>query len=71
MFRVGESRQNQLRLSKYHLSVVDELYENRDEEELIVQLEEKYEQLRKFKTIKEIPVPDHLDPILPPCSRGF
>ncbi|HEX6181173.1 MAG TPA: helicase SNF2, partial [Chitinophagaceae bacterium] len=72
LFRVGESRQNQLRLSKYHLSVVDELYENRDEEELIVQLEEKYEQLRKFKTIKEIAVPDHLDPILRPYQvHGF
>ena len=72
LFRVGESRQNQLRLSKYHLSVVDELYENRDEEELIVQLEEKYEQLRKFKTIREVPVPGHLDHILRPYQvHGF
>ncbi|HEY0677171.1 MAG TPA: SNF2-related protein [Chitinophagaceae bacterium] len=72
LFRVGESRQNQLRLSKYHLSVVDELYENRDEEELIVQLEEKYEQLRKFKTIKEIPVPEHLEHVLRPYQiHGF
>jgi hypothetical protein len=72
LFRVGESRQNQLRLSKYHLSVVDELYENRNEEELVVQLEEKYEQLRKFKTIQEIPVPAHLEPILRPYQvHGF
>ena len=60
LFRVGEGKQNQLALSKYHMSVIDELYENRNEEELVVQLEEKYEQLRKFKKIKEIPVPDHL-----------
>lgn len=72
LFRVGENRQNQLRLSKYHLSVVDELYENRDEEELVVQLEEKYDQLRKFKTIEEIPVPSHLDPVLRPYQvHGF
>lgn len=72
LFRVGENRQNQLRLSKYHLSVVDELYENRDEEELVVQLEEKYDQLRKFKNIEEIPVPSHLNPILRPYQvHGF
>ncbi|MGB8191958.1 MAG: SNF2-related protein [Chitinophagaceae bacterium] len=72
LFRVGESRQNQLRLSKYHLSVVDELYDNRDEEELVVQLEEKYDQLRKFKNIKEIPPPAHLDHILRPYQvHGF
>ncbi len=66
LFRVGEGRNNQLRLSKYHLSVVDELYETRDEEELIVQLEGKYEQLKQFKKIREIPVPEHLDHILRP-----
>lgn len=72
LFRVGENKQNQLRLSKYHLSVVDELYENRDEEELVVQLEEKYEQLRKFKSIQEIPVPAHLEQILRPYQvHGF
>ena len=66
LFRVGEGKNNQLRLSKYHLSVVDELYESRDEEELIVQLEGKYEQLKQFKKITEIPVPDHLDHVLRP-----
>ncbi len=66
LFRVGEGKNNQLRLSKYHLSVVDELYENRDEEELVLQLEEKYEQLKSFKKIREIPVPEHLDKILRP-----
>ena len=66
LFRVGEGKNNQLRLSKYHLSVVDELYESRDEEELIIQLEGKYEQLKQFKKITEIPVPGHLDHILRP-----
>ena len=46
LFRVGEGKTNQLRLSRYHMSVIDELYETRDEEELVVQLEEKYEKLR-------------------------
>src|SRR5690606_36318689 len=65
-------KQNQLRLSKYHMSVIDELYDNRNEEELVLRLEEKYEQLRNFKKIKEIPVPQHLEHVLRPYQEhGF
>ncbi|HXB93185.1 MAG TPA: SNF2-related protein, partial [Puia sp.] len=72
LFRVGEGKANQLRLSKYHMSVIDELYENRNEEELIIRLEEKYEQLREFNRIREIPPPAHLEPILRPYQvHGF
>ena len=66
LFRVGEGNSQHLKLSRYHLSVIDELYENRDEEELVVQLEEKYENLRQFNKIKEIDPPEHLIPILRP-----
>jgi superfamily II DNA or RNA helicase len=66
LFRVGEGSNNNLKLSRYHLSVVDELYETRNEEELIVQLEEKYEKLRQFNKIKEIDPPAHLKMILRP-----
>jgi superfamily II DNA or RNA helicase len=66
LFRVGEGKTDSLKLSHYHLSVVDELYETRDEEELVVQLEEKYERLRQFNKIKEIDPPYHLKMILRP-----
>jgi hypothetical protein len=66
LFRVGEGSNNNLKLSRYHLSVVDELYENRDEEELVVQLEAKYKNLREFNTIKEIEPPNNLKTILRP-----
>lgn len=66
LFRVGEGKADKLKLSRYHLSVIDELYENRDEEELTIQLEEKYERIREFNTIKEIEPPEHLKPILRP-----
>lgn len=69
LFRVGEGKQNQLKLSKYHMSVIDELYSERSEEELVVKLEEKYEQLKGFNKIKEIPVPEHLQPILRPYQE--
>jgi non-specific serine/threonine protein kinase len=69
LFRVGEGKQNQMRLSKYHVSVIDELYDTRSEEELVVRLEEKYEQLREFKQIREIPIPEHLRNILRPYQE--
>lgn len=72
LFRVGEGKQDQLRLSKYHMSVIDELYNERNEEELVVQLEEKYDSLKLFNNIKEIPVPAHLEHILRPYQEhGF
>lgn len=72
LFRVGEGSSNNLKLSRYHLSVVDELYETRDEEELVVQLEEKYENLRQFNQIKEVAPPFHLKMILRPYQvAGF
>lgn len=66
LFRVGEGNSHNLKLSRFHLSVVDELYENRDEEELVVQLEGKYEKLRQFNQIKEIDPPAHLSSVLRP-----
>jgi non-specific serine/threonine protein kinase len=66
LFRVGEGKADTLKLSRYHLSVIDELYENRNEEELEIALEEKYEKIREFDKIKEIEPPAHLQPILRP-----
>ena len=72
LFRVGEGKTNSLKLSRYHLSVVDELYETRDEEELVVQLEEKYASLREFNKIKEIEPSTYLKKILRPYQvAGF
>ena len=72
LFRVGEGKQQSLRLSKYHVSVIDELYDNRNEEELILDLENKFESLKEFREIREIPVPAHLSHILRPYQEhGF
>jgi non-specific serine/threonine protein kinase len=72
LFRVGENKQEKLRLSKYHISVIDELYENRDENEIEINLEEKYEKLREFKRIREIQPPTTLKSILRPYQQsGF
>ncbi len=72
LFKVGDERSNKLRLSKYHMSVIDELYENRIENELSFELDEKFEKLREFKNIPEINPPSHLEPVLRPYQKaGF
>lgn len=72
LFRVGEGRGDKLKLSRYHLSVIDELYENRNAEELTIQLEEKYERIREFDKIREVPAPGNLEDILRPYQvAGF
>ncbi|MCF3110717.1 SNF2 family helicase [Niabella sp. CC-SYL272] len=72
LFRVGEGANNNLKLSKYHKSVVDELFELKNEEELVFELEEKYNRLRDFEKIHEIEPPAHLQPILRPYQEaGF
>lgn len=72
LFKVGEGKQNNMKLSKFQFSVIEDLYSQRDEEELFVQLEEKYDKLRYNYEIKKIPTPEHLEPILRPYqASGF
>lgn len=72
LFKVGEGKTENLKLSKFHFSVIDELYQQRDEEELIFQLEGKYEKIREKYTITDTNPPEHLTPILRPYQvSGF
>ena len=66
LFRVGEGKNDKLRLSKFHLSVIDELYNGIDETEVMIRLEEKYERLRTFNRINEVDPPKALSSILRP-----
>ncbi|MFN2456779.1 MAG: SNF2-related protein [Chitinophagaceae bacterium] len=66
LFRVGEGKTDNLKLSRYHLGVIEDLNENRDEQELTIELGEKYDNLREFHHIKEIEPPVELQPILRP-----
>ncbi len=70
LFKVGDGKNDKLRLSKYHMSVIDELYENRDATELSFALDEKFERLREFKNIPEIVPPLHLQTILRPYQTA-
>ncbi len=70
LFKVGDGKNDKLHLSKYHMSVIDELYENRDATELSFALDEKFESLREFKNIPEIAAPAELQAILRPYQTA-
>ena len=72
LFRVGEGKSEKMKLSRYHFSVIEELYDNRNEEELFFQLEERYEKLKDFKSIEQVDAPKHLQSTLRPYqTSGF
>ncbi len=72
LFRVGEGKAEKMKLSRYHFSIIEELYENRNEEELFFQLEARYDKLKDFNKIEPIEAPQHLKPILRPYQEsGF
>ena len=72
LFRVGEGKSEKMKLSRYHFSIIEELYENRNEEELFFQLEERYDKLKEFKNIEPVEAPEHLKQILRPYQEsGF
>ncbi|MFL9481595.1 SNF2-related protein [Chitinophagaceae bacterium LWZ2-11] len=72
LFRIGEGKNSNIKLNKYQFGVIEELYNERNEEELFFQLEEKYDKLKDNHSIKEIPAPEHLQHILRPYQEsGF
>ncbi|HVX26454.1 MAG TPA: DEAD/DEAH box helicase, partial [Parafilimonas sp.] len=72
LFAVGEGKASNIKLSKYHFGVIEELYAQRNEEEIFFKLEEKYERLKEHHTVKQIEPPEHLQNILRPYQvSGF
>jgi non-specific serine/threonine protein kinase len=72
LFKVGEGKLGNMKLSKYQFSVIEDLYSQRDEEELFIKLEDKYNRLRDNHSIKKVDAPEHLKSILRPYQEsGF
>jgi non-specific serine/threonine protein kinase len=72
LFAVGEGKATNIKLSKYHFGVIEELYAQRNEEEIFFKLEEKYERLKEHHSVKQIDPPEHLSHILRPYQiSGF
>ena len=70
LFKVGVNQENKLRINKYQLSLIDELYEQRDEEEITFQLDEKFERLKAFKQIPQAEPPASVQHILRPYQKA-
>nr|NIM35210.1 hypothetical protein [Hydrotalea flava]NIM38046.1 hypothetical protein [Hydrotalea flava]NIN03216.1 hypothetical protein [Hydrotalea flava]NIN14904.1 hypothetical protein [Hydrotalea flava]NIO93972.1 hypothetical protein [Hydrotalea flava] len=61
-----------MKLSKYHFGIIEELYAQRNDEELVIQLEKKYEKLKDNHAIQPTPAPAHLQSVLRPYQEsGF
>ncbi len=72
LFAVGEGKATNIKLSKYHFGVIEELYAQRNEEEVFFKLEEKYERLKENHSVKQIDPPEHLAHVLRPYQiSGF
>ena len=57
VFRVGEGKTNNLSY-RYHMSVIDELYENRDEKELVFSWKKNMSRLESLIRYKKLSLPN-------------
>ncbi|MEL6923784.1 MAG: SNF2-related protein, partial [Bacteroidota bacterium] len=59
-FRVGEIEKGQLKISKLKFTIVDELFEQIDDAEVMEELLEKKRRLTNFQNIKEVSLPANI-----------
>lgn len=68
-FRNGEIREDKLEISKLRFSIIDELFDNIDDSEILLELAEKKERLSYFKEITETQVPKSITAELRPYQK--
>ncbi len=61
LFRMGQTTEGGLTLSKYNFSIIDELYDYIDDDRLIQELEEKRNNLLNFENIPPISIPSNVN----------
>ncbi|MCL6524409.1 MAG: DEAD/DEAH box helicase [Thermoflavifilum sp.] len=72
LFRVGEEHQQGLKISSYNFGIIDELYEHIDDDQLLIELEEKKRRLLKYDENEWEPIPEAYKSILRPYQQaGF
>lgn len=67
ILKMGDVKGNKLHLSQFHISLVDELYNEIDGNESLYKLMEKRHRLRNFESIQDLPLPQNSSAIL----RGY
>ncbi|HHB51626.1 MAG TPA: hypothetical protein ENK75_01065, partial [Saprospiraceae bacterium] len=60
IFRAGEVKKGEVKISKLRFNIVDELFEDIDDAEIVKELASKKRKLKKFKQIKNAKIPDNI-----------
>ncbi|QQS31076.1 MAG: DEAD/DEAH box helicase [Sphingobacteriales bacterium] len=73
IFKMGDVKgKNEIKISKLHFSVIDELYQDIDQESVLEELREKKEKLKNFNQIQQITIPAEVSAELRPYQKaGF
>lgn len=60
IFRAGEIKKGEVKISKLRFNIVDDLFEDIDDAGILKELAEKKRKLKKFKQIKNVKIPDNI-----------
>ncbi len=60
LFKFGQVKGDELKLSKLHFSLIDDLYSLIDDEEIQQEIQEKKQKLLYFKEIQDVPLPKNI-----------
>ncbi len=72
LFKMGNVDKEALKVPKFHFSIIDEMYEQIDDEKIRRELEYKRNMLQKFSRIEDIDMPEKVDALLRPYQKsGF
>ncbi len=72
LFKMGNIKSGNLRVSKVHFSLVDELYDQINEDDILLELRQKKEKLKSFDEIKQVILPESVNADLRPYQKeGF
>lgn len=72
LMKMGEEQNGSLRVNKMHFTIIDELHNMIDEEDVLKELEEKKQKLQKIESIKPRPVSKQIKASLRPYQQsGF
>ena len=64
LFKMGNIKNDTLKVSKVHFSLVDELYDQLDEEDILKELREKKQKLKSFTAIQKVKMPKNINATL-------
>jgi len=60
LFKFGQVKGDELKLSKLHFSLIDDLYAQIDDEKIQQEIQEKKQKLLYFKEIQDVPLPKNI-----------